>query len=602
MSLVGGTLGKVAAVLVAGAVVSAAGLGAALSTGVLNPEAPTVESIDNQWGEVTDERTAIETTAVVHNPNDVGLPGVAGVAYDVQMNDVTVAEGSSGKLSLSPGRNEVTLRTHVDNEKIPAWWASHINNGETTTVAIEPEVTAPIGGKSLPARERTFETDLLAAFDRDGGPAVTMGDRTLLTVEGTSASWGEATENETPLHFAGTVRNPNEQAIEFAEVGYVVSMNGVTVAEGTTGEPVAIGAESTATIEIDSTLDNAKLDEWWVSHLRNDERTVLEVQAFAVVETDDGTQRVPLSFLSKRVAFETDILGGGEATTETLSADPDFEPPTVERIDPDWQPTDDGTRFASRVVVDNPNPPESTLGNVSVDASYRVDLNDVTLLDDEHSARLESGRNEYTFAAEVRDETIREWWTSHVENGERTTLTTEATVVADLGFAAVPVELPARERTFETDLLAGFSGTEQQIEVNGVTVGTIEDMDASWGEPTAERTPMIVAGEVTNERARSLTIVKFGYEVRMNDVVLADDESRVDTTIPGKTTRRVESTGHLNNGKIDDWWASHLENGERSELSVSYYAVVEYNGERYTVELDAVSYNDTIETDAFGTA
>ncbi|WP_170977257.1 LEA type 2 family protein [Halorussus salinisoli] len=602
MSLVGGTLGKVAAVLAAGLVVSAAGVGAAVSTGVLNLQPPAVESVENEWGEISQERTGIQTRIVVNNPNGVGIPGVAGVSYDVAMNDVTVAEGSSGGLSLSPGRNEVTLRTDVDNEKIPAWWASHINDGERTTVSVEPSVNAAFLSKSLPSRDRTFETDMLSSFDSDSGQSVEFGDETLLTVKETEASWGTATRNETPLRFAGTVHNPNGAPIRFSKIGYEVSMNDVTVAEGTTGESVEIAGESTETIHVNSTLDNRKLDEWWVSHLRNDETTNLDVSVFAVAETDSGTERVPLPFLSERVVFETDILAGGQATTRSVETGDNFgfEPPVVESVERDWSATDSGTRFSTNVVVNNPNDADSVLSDAALDAEYRMSLNGVTLVEDRTESTLVPGRNELGFAGEVSDRTIKKWWISHVENGERTALTIESHALADLGFAELPVPLPEQNRTFETDMLGGFSGADEEVETRGQTVARLHDMNSRWGDATMDRTPMLISGEVTNERSRPLTVVKFGYEVRANDVVLADDESHVGTTIPGETTRSIETTGYLDNDQIPSWWVSHLQRNEQTELNVSYYAVLEYGGQQFTVELDSMSYTDTVETNAFG--
>ncbi|NEU55509.1 LEA type 2 family protein [Halorussus sp. MSC15.2] len=598
----GGTLGKIAAVFAVGLVVSAAGVGAAVSTGVVSPEPPTVESVENEWGEVSQERTGIRTDIVVNNPNGVGVPGVAGVSYDVAMNDVTVASGSSGGLSLSPGRNEVTLRTHIDNEKIPAWWASHINNGEKTTVSVRPSVEAAFLSKSLPSRDRTFETDMLSSFDSDANQSVTVGDRTLLTVVGTDASWGQATANRTPLRFSGTVRNPNGAPVTFSKLGYEVSMNDVTVAEGTTNGSVEIAANSTGTIDINSSLDNRKLDEWWVSHIRNDETTTLDVSVFAIEQTDDGTRRVPLPFLSQRVIFETDILAGGETNTRTVESANGFgfEPPVVESVERDWSATDSGTRFSNTVVVNNPNDANSTLADVALDAKYRVSLNDVTLFEDRTQSTLAPGRNELEFGGDVSDRTIQQWWVSHVENGERTALRTEGRALADLGFAELPVGLPAQNRTFETDMLGGFSGGDEEVTVQGRKVATLHDMSSQWGDPTMDRTPMVVSGEITNERSRPLTVVKFGYEVKANDVVLADNESHVGTTVPGQTTRSIDTKAYLDNDQIPKWWVGHLEGGERSELSVSYYAVVEYGGQQFTVELDSMSYTDTIETNAFG--
>jgi LEA14-like dessication related protein len=602
MSLVGGTLGKIMVVFAAGLVISAAGVGAAVSTGALSLQPPAVESVENEWGEVTDERTGIQTNVVVDNPNEVGIPGVASVSYDVTMNDVTMAEGSSDSLSLSPGRNEMTLQTDIDNEKIPAWWASHINNGEETSLSVEPSVNAGPLSKSLPAPDRTFETDMLSSFDTDSGQSVEVGDQTLLTVEGTEASWGTATQSETPLRFAGTVHNPNGAPLKFSKIGYEVSMNDVTVADGTTEGGVEIAANSTGTIEINSTLDNTKLDEWWVSHLNRGEKTDLNVSVFAVVETDDGERRIPLPFLSQQVEFETDILGGGQATTRAVENRDGFgvESPRVESVERDWTATDSGTQFTTNVVVNNPNSADSELANIPLETTYRVALNDETLIQDSQETKLTTGTNELTVSGGVSDRAIQRWWVSHVENGEKTRLTTEGQALADIGFAEVPVPLPKQNETFETDMLSGFESSNEQVSVRGTTIAKLHDVTAGWGNATMEQTPMEVEGKVTNERDRPLTVVKFGYEVEANDVVLGDDVTSVVVTVPGKSTREIDATGHLDNDKIDEWWVSHLQGGEQSELSVSYYAVVEYRGTQFTVELDSMSYTDTIETSAFG--
>ncbi len=605
MSLVGGTLGKIGAVLLAGFVVSAAGVGAAVSTGVVSLQPPAVESVENDWGEVTNDRTEIQTQIVVDNPNKVGVPGAASVTYDVTMNDVTMAEGSSGGLSLSPGRNEISLRTDIDNDEIPAWWATHINNGEETTLSVEPSAKVAFVSQGLPSYDRTFETDMLSAFDSESGQSVQAGNQTLLTVERTEASWGTATESETPLRFAGTVRNPNTAPLTFAKIGYEVSMNDVTVAEGTTNGSVEIPANATGTIEINSTLDNRKLDEWWVSHLNRGEQTDLNVSVFAVVERDGQNRRIPLSFLSKRVAFETDILGGGQATTRAVGSPGKGKglgvtPPRVVSIDRDWTATDSGTEFSTTVVVDNPNSADSRLGNVSLDGTYRVALNGVALIQDSQQTTLTPGRNELTVSRGVSDAAIQRWWMSHVRNGERTKLVTEGRALADLGFAEVPMPLPEQHETFKTDMLSGVRKGSEEISLRGKRVAKLHGVRAEWGDPTMRRTPIAIDGKMTNKRKQDLTVKKLGYRIEANDVVLADDETTVGTTIPGKSTRKIDATAALDNQRIDDWWTSHLTNGEESDLSVSYYAVIEYRGSQFTVELDSMSYDKTIETSAFG--
>ncbi|PYZ02706.1 hypothetical protein C8039_04235 [Halogeometricum sp. wsp3] len=50
------------------------------------------------------------------------------------------------------------------NDRIPPWWVTHIDNGETSTVGITPRHVLDVGERQCPSGlERTIETDLLAS-------------------------------------------------------------------------------------------------------------------------------------------------------------------------------------------------------------------------------------------------------------------------------------------------------------------------------------------------------------------------------------------------------------------------------------------------------
>jgi LEA14-like dessication related protein len=48
--------------------------------------------------------------------------------------------------------------------------------------------------------------------------------------------------------------------------------------------------------------------EWWPTHVRNGQVSVLDRTATATVETDDDAERVELGFLSGNQTVETDVL------------------------------------------------------------------------------------------------------------------------------------------------------------------------------------------------------------------------------------------------------------------------------------------------------
>ena len=315
--------GAVAAVVGVGILLGAAVLGAALL------QRPTVEAVDNDWGTVTEERTEVETQIWVDNLALLRFgENVADVTYTVSLNGIQVANGTERAVHLSRGRNVVNASTWLDNDDIPEWWASHVNRNGTTTVRVDSTVTVERLGVRLPAmsmtRTRTVKTDLLEPLRVDQRRTFTAFGRRLLVVNGTDAHWGHATVQRTPINASATVTNPTPVPIPITNIKYTIRMNGIVVGSGETGQRTVIPSGATKTIEASAVIDNSKLDEWWVTHRRNNGTSQLTVDFYATVRTDQGKRRIPLDFLSYRHTFETNILGsdgpGADRSTTRASA------------------------------------------------------------------------------------------------------------------------------------------------------------------------------------------------------------------------------------------------------------------------------------------
>jgi hypothetical protein len=130
------------------------------------------------------------------------------------------------------------------------------------------------------------------------------------------------------------VYNPKPVPYTVTEIGYEVTMNGVPVGEGTTGRAYAIPPESAETVKMKTRMQNEKLDEWWLSHLQNDQVTDLKITFYARIELPSGqTIRVPLRNLTYEKRIETDIFendsaeaalgpsGGANGTTPEATTD-----------------------------------------------------------------------------------------------------------------------------------------------------------------------------------------------------------------------------------------------------------------------------------------
>jgi len=125
------------------------------------------------WGSVTTNRTVIQTRLHVYNPKSYPVP-ITGVSYDVGMNDVSVATGSTTTLRAIPARTHrnVTARLVVDNSRLDEWWVSHVQRNQTTTVTVDYAVRLDLYGDgnrtvSPDPIRRTVRTDVFGGREND---------------------------------------------------------------------------------------------------------------------------------------------------------------------------------------------------------------------------------------------------------------------------------------------------------------------------------------------------------------------------------------------------------------------------------------------------
>lgn len=281
-------------------------------------EAPTVTDTDREWGAVTDETTAVESRFTVDNPNEGQLNEFLSVDVDqrVTINGVEVADDTTKLGSLTAGTDRYGATAHLDNSKVPEWWAAHVNDGERSTVRVDPAVTADVQftkfDVGVDAHENTVETDLLAEMNDGGRQDLAVRGRTVAVVQDTSADWGRADAQQTPIVVTATIENTRSVPVTVRDLDYVVRMNDVTVADDRAAESHTIAPGETETVEFGLVLDSQRMDEWWVSHVRNDETTTMETSATLTVEAGGDSERVDLSSMTGTSTVETDFLGQEE--------------------------------------------------------------------------------------------------------------------------------------------------------------------------------------------------------------------------------------------------------------------------------------------------
>jgi LEA14-like dessication related protein len=281
---------------------------------------PVVTGTENRFGETTQSTTVVETQLDVRNPNPVGTGFLDATArYEVSMNDITMATGETGPVTIEPGESTLQTRSSLDNEKIPRWWASHVSNDERTQLRIDATVRSGLLGQSVSVpQERTIETDILSSFNSTETRPVNANQPLVsdpvLYVNETAAQWGAVSDETTPIVLDFYVYNPKPYPVPVSQLDYEVSMNGITVGDGTNTREYVLEPHERTHVRTVTTIDNANLDEWWVTHVRNDQVTELRIEFDATVELAGTRLRIPLDRFTYTETIETDVFGTKNAT------------------------------------------------------------------------------------------------------------------------------------------------------------------------------------------------------------------------------------------------------------------------------------------------
>jgi LEA14-like dessication related protein len=305
-------------------VVAVVVVGVGVATGVFG--VPTVEGTDNRIGSVNETDTVIETDIQVNNPNPVGISlGGVSAEYNVSMNDIQMARGTKDGLSIESGSSTVSLRTSLQNERIPDWWVTHVENGEETNLNVNGTVESSLLGQSfdISPDERSISTDIDSALDSSETRPINVDrplvDNPVLYLNETSGSWGGVNDSTTEINMEFVVYNPSDvEPIPVTELGYSMTMNDVAIGSGQSEDLNQVPPGETATIQTTTVMQNEKLDEWWVSHLKNDQVTDLEIAFSARVDLSDlpggiaDPIEIPLDTVEHQI--DTDIFGNKNET------------------------------------------------------------------------------------------------------------------------------------------------------------------------------------------------------------------------------------------------------------------------------------------------
>lgn len=305
-------------------------VGGAWAVGIIG--APSVVGVDNAFGPVNESTTTIESELVVNNPNPFGVRlGGLSVDYSVEMNGVRMATGGREGIGVNAsGNTTIPVTTLMNNDRIPPWWTSHVENGENTTLVINASVHSDLLGQEFhPQIERSVNTNVIGGFNSEEDRPIDVDEpaapNPVLWLNSTSGQWGDVSNETTEIDTQFELYNPNPTPVAISEIGYEIRMNNVTMGEGSTSSAVTINPGEMETVRATTALQNENLDEWWVTHLRNNQTTKLEVEFYARVDLSSfggDTIEVPLDTIERTIETamfdeKTTSDGGSENGTAT---------------------------------------------------------------------------------------------------------------------------------------------------------------------------------------------------------------------------------------------------------------------------------------------
>lgn len=271
--------------------------------------------------------------------------------------------------------------------------------------------------------------------------------------------------------------------------------------------------------------------------------------------------------------------------------------------DNSWGEVDDERiEVITTVWVDNPNP----VGGGNADVEYDVSLQGVRLAEGTGTdVSVPTGRSTQNFSTDLFYNRLPEWWYRHLTNDEVSDVRANATVHTSVGpLSASPSG--SYQDTVDTDIEGAldrgfsefegtYSGTEADVRTpDGTAIQpTVEvrEVSTEWGEVTRSETEILVTAEIHNPNAYPIPTPGFTGYLALNDIRVADwDAGEVslrdapdDATIPAGETEQRTFVVVMDNQNVPEWFATHVERGEQTDVEVAGQLAMEISGSEITI-------------------
>ncbi len=270
--------------------------------------------------------------------------------------------------------------------------------------------------------------------------------------------------------------------------------------------------------------------------------------------------------------------------------------PQIKGTTNEWgEATNSETEIITKVGVYNPNPVPLPLKNVLT----TIYMNDIKM-GEGSAVESEIGANSNStivISTEIQNDRISEWWVSHINNNEESSMSMKGDLVFDLKITEFkyPIEKTSQVKT---DILSGMSVSSQKINSPGPGSITIESAESQWGEVNQNYTEIVTTVKIQNDYPVEISIEEVKYLVEMNGIRFAEDTSDVSKVIQANSEAELSLSTKMTNDKLEEWWVTHIEKNERSKINNTVQAVVETGDQQF--EFDLIDQQSQFNTNLLG--
>jgi LEA14-like dessication related protein len=274
-----------------------------------------------------------------------------------------------------------------------------------------------------------------------------------LRVESISHSWGPVSSDVTTIITQILINEPNLSLV-LLSVSCNIYLNDIKMAEGR-GENLTVERTSQGSLVRFTTRINTNdenIAKWWVSHIRNGEKTKAIIQGKLIMRLRKVDLLYPFSWETE---FQTNMLEGVN-TTDVSNFSFGLYTLQIKSLHSEWgKVTTNETEIRHRVEIYNSSkiPGAPIVNRVEYDFS----LNGIKMTEGSTGLPLviwPAETKSVIFTTKLGSKKIKTWWVSHIKSNERTSYRFRYSLLVKF-FGVTLARWPKKmEGAFETDFLA----------------------------------------------------------------------------------------------------------------------------------------------------